>query len=599
MVTINDRDPPNTLVITLTANDRDVNLLAKSVVYTTQDFSTQSAAMFEDGSPFFQLNSQNGEVRIIRQPNGQGPYLLTVVAGDQAPVPRTSAPFLLVVTVASRFDEVVTLSVSEATNIGTEIGTVQCSSLGMMQFVSIEEDSSQSHEIFQVSSGGSVTLLQQLDYEILQQHAFDINCTEGGDTRFASVRVSVTDANDNDPEITGNSGTSLKVAENNVIGLVLGNISFMDKDAGVNGQVTYRILPPATPVNVNSDGEIVMTASVNYEMKNMYMFTIAAVDMGTPMRSSTPVSFTLEVLDANDPPRFDGEAYVAIIPGHAEVTPIPLLSLSVSDDDSGMHDWENVSINIPWMEVFATRSSQQVMLKQYPAESLEVGSIPFLHHSEIFPYLDGIHVPVTNQSGLPVYLKGILTARDGGGLITSVPVFVVIFPMGALIKVTVTTSDTVDSFKSQAVAITKVFGDSLNQRTIPFQSRPAYVFTTFSIEQSMDEDNSLLLYGFFHNGTFVSGAIGVDTLPHNFHFLTESVARDVLVEDYTRTLLQSALGSSIDYSVQGATIASPTTSSPGPVGLSDAGIAGIVVATVIMTLIFASGIGLVIALLVK
>ena len=110
---------------------------------------------------------------------------------------------------------------------------------------------------------------------------------------------------------------------------------------------------------------------------------------------------------------------------------------------------------------------------------------------------------------------------------------------------------------------------------------------------------SLLLYGFFHNGTFVSGAIGVDTLPHNFHFLTESVARDVLVEDYTRTLLQSALGSSIDYSVQGATIASPTTSSPGPVGLSDAGIAGIVVATVIMTLIFASGIGLVIALLVK
>ena len=70
-------------------------------------------------------------------------------------------------------------------------------------------------------------------------------------------------------------------------------------------------------------------------------------------------------------------------------------------------------------------------------------------------------------------------------------------------------------------------------------------------------------------------------LPHNFHFLTESVARDVLVEDYTRTQLQSALGSSIDYSVQGATIVSPTASPPGLVGLSDA---GITVATVIMTL---------------
>ena len=107
------------------------------------------------------------------------------------------------------------------------------------------------------------------------------------------------------------------------------------------------------------------------------------------------------------------------------------------------------------------------------------------------------------------------------------------------------------------------------------------------------------MYGFFHNGTFVSGAIGVDTLPHNFHFLTESVARDVLVEDYTRTQLQSALGSSIEYSVQSATIATPTTSPPGPVGLSDAGIAGIVVATFVMTLVFTGGIALVIALLVK
>ena len=86
MVTINDRDPPSTLVITLTANDRDVNLLARSVVYMTQNFTAESAAMFEDGGPFFQLNSQNGEVRIIHLPNGQGPYLLTVVAGDQAPV---------------------------------------------------------------------------------------------------------------------------------------------------------------------------------------------------------------------------------------------------------------------------------------------------------------------------------------------------------------------------------------------------------------------------------------------------------------------------------------------------------------------------------
>ena len=489
MIAITDRDPVNALVITLTATDRDVNSLANSVTYYVDEFTNQSSSMYEDGRPFFSLGSNSGEVRIQRQPAGNGPYLLTVLARDSAPIPRTSTPFLLVITVTSTFEEVLTLSVPEDTTIGTMVGRVQCSNLGNTQSVTVEEDPSNPVNIVQLAQNGSVTVINTLDYETTQTYAFDINCTEGTTSMFASVRIFITDVNDNSPSITSLSGLSLVVSENNNIGEIVGNVSFSDVDSGENGQVTFRVDPPDTPVSVNNNGEIIMTTSVNFEDQNMYSFTVTAVDGGDPSRSSTALSFTLEVVDVNDPPEFGGVAYVTILPGSAKIVPSPLLSISVSNDDSGSHNWVNVRLDIPWLEVNFSPTSQQVILKQYPAGSLEVGSADFLQHSDISPYLDGSHTPTTGQTGSPVYLRGTLTAQDGGDLQTSVPIFVVIFPTSALVQVTVTTDVTADSFGPQAITMGTVFEESLFQRTLSFQDRPVYTFNVYSIEESTEGDN--------------------------------------------------------------------------------------------------------------
>ena len=489
MVAITDRDPVNALVITLTATDRDVNSLANSVTYYVEEFTNQSSLMYEDGSPFFSLDSNSGEVRIRHQPAGDGPYLLTVLARDSAPIPRTSSPFLLVITVTSTFEEVLTLTVREDAAIGTMVGRVRCSGLGDTQSVTVEEDPSNPVNIVQLAKNGSVTLIDGLDYETTQRYAFDINCTEGTTSKFASVRIIITDVNDNSPNITTLSGSSLVVSENNNVGEILGDISFTDEDSGENGQVTFRVDPPDSPVSVNNNGEIIMTTSVSFEDQNMYNFTVIAVDGGDPSRSSTALSFTLKVVDVNDPPEFGGAAYVTILPGSAEIVSFPLLNISVSDDDSGIHDWMNVSVDIPWLEVNVSPTSQQVILKRYPAGSTEAGSADFLQHSDISPYLDGSHTPITGQTGLPVYLRGTLTAQDGGDLRTSVPIFVVIFPTSALLQVTVTTDVTADSFGPQAITMGTVFEETLFQRTLSFQDRPVYTFNVYSIEESTDEDD--------------------------------------------------------------------------------------------------------------
>ena len=490
MVAILDRDPVDKIVITLRATDRDTNSLAKSVTYSTEDFTPQSSSMYEDGRPFFSLNSTNGEVRIQRQPKGDGPYLLTVLARDSAPIPRTSTPFLLVITVTSTFEEVLTLTVLENATMGTMVGRLQCSGFGDGQFVSVEEDVGNALEVFQLAMNGSVTVKGVLDYESIERYVFSINCTDpGAPTRFASVRLSVTDVNDNSPNITGYSGLSLIVSENNNVGQILGNVSVSDEDSGENGRISFRVDPPNTPVSVNDNGEIVMTAVVNYENTNMYSFTVTAVDGGNPSQSSTPLSYTLTVQDVNDAPQFGGSAYVTILPGYAEIVPSPLLNISVSDEDPDAYDWVNVSVDIPWLEVNVSRASQQVLLKWYPGDSLEVGSADYLQHSDISPYLDGDQTLNTQQSGQAVYLRGMLTTQDGGNLETSVPIFIVIFPSSALVQVTVATNRTVEGFRPQAITMAMVFEQSLIQRTIPFQGRPVYSFNMYSIKQPSDEGN--------------------------------------------------------------------------------------------------------------
>ena len=92
------------------------------------------------------------------------------------------------------------------------------------------------------------------------------------------------------------------------------------------------------------------------------------------------------------------------------------------------------------------------------------------------------------------------------------------------------------------------------------------------------------MYGFFHNGTSVSGPIDVAVLPQNYHFLTEPIVKDILAEDYTRSQVARALGTNVEYSVHGANMTQPTVEPPClSVGITVAIVIGTFVATVLLT----------------
>ena len=482
MVTISDRDDVGTLVTTLVATDGDSD---SSVGYSLQEFQPQSSSMYEDGRPFFSLNSDSGEVRIRRQPDDNGPYLLTVVATDNATEPRQSSPFFLVISVRSNFDKVITLQIMEDATIGTDIDGLRCSE-NTLNITVLSDPDQVEDVVFSIIENGSVVLLNKIDYESKQVYSLDIECLEtSGSRQSASARIIVLDVNDNSPQLSlfdTHSSSDLNVIENNLIGESIGRLNFSDADSGNNGNVSFVLDPSDVPVMVNSNGEIVMTASVNYEEgTKSYSFTVTAVDGGIPSRSSTPLSFTLSITDEDDPPVFSGPGYVAHMPDHADILPSHLLTVSVGDDDTNSI---HLSVDIPWVSASYSPTLQEISLSRYPTElSVNIGSIEYFQDADISPYLDGNQEPFSQESGLPAYLMGTLTATSNE--ITAVPLYIVVFPRNALIKVSITSGETPSTFKTTANTMATVFTESLNQHTISSSSE--YKFEIFSLERNANK----------------------------------------------------------------------------------------------------------------
>lgn len=81
-------------------------------------------------------------------------------------------------------------------------------------------------------------------------------------TGSATVRVSVTDENDNSPRLS-QERVFLAVRENLPAGTGFGRVSATDRDAGLNSRLTFRLLHTDRNFQINSQtGEQAMAYSV-------------------------------------------------------------------------------------------------------------------------------------------------------------------------------------------------------------------------------------------------------------------------------------------------------------------------------------------------
>uniref|UniRef100_A0A8C2K0Q1 Protocadherin-16 n=1 Tax=Cyprinus carpio TaxID=7962 RepID=A0A8C2K0Q1_CYPCA len=116
-----------------------------------------------------------------------------------------------------------------------------------------------------------------------------------GKTGSATVRVSVTDENDNSPRFS-QEWVFLAVRENLPAGTGFGRVSATDRDAGLNSRLTLSIL---TDSNISHVGEISTRAALDREHQSSYQLIVVVQDGGTPPRSATGTAH-ITVLDEND-----------------------------------------------------------------------------------------------------------------------------------------------------------------------------------------------------------------------------------------------------------------------------------------------------------
>ncbi|KAM9226379.1 uncharacterized protein RG961_006851 [Leptosomus discolor] len=149
---------------------------------------------------------------------------------------------------------------------------------------------------------GSITLLRSLDFEEGDSYELEVQAHDGGglfDT--TKVAITVTDVNDNSPELIVSSALSA-ISEDAPPGTVVALLHVQDRDSGANGEVRCWLDGAVPFVLQSSQGSyyrVVTARELDREEVWEYNVTVRAADGGSPSLRSSAV-LALRVLDVND-----------------------------------------------------------------------------------------------------------------------------------------------------------------------------------------------------------------------------------------------------------------------------------------------------------
>ncbi|XP_066053565.1 protocadherin gamma-A10-like [Chamaea fasciata] len=161
---------------------------------------------------------------------------------------------------------------------------------------------------------GAITLLRSLDFEEGDSYQLEVQANDGGalfDT--ATVVVTITDVNDNAPELTISS-TLNEISEDAPSGTVVALLHVQDRDSGENGEIRCSLdegVPFRLEKTFKDFYRVVTARELDREQVSEYNVTVRAADGGSPALQSSAV-LALRVLDVNDnAPVFAEERYSA------------------------------------------------------------------------------------------------------------------------------------------------------------------------------------------------------------------------------------------------------------------------------------------------
>nr|XP_015801080.2 protocadherin beta-15 [Nothobranchius furzeri] len=155
----------------------------------------------------------------------------------------------------------------------------------------------------------SLVTKSPLDREKQSHYDLTITAKDAGQPPLSSektIRVVVSDVNDNSPEFTLSPYT-FYITEGNNPGASVFSVKASDGDEGDNADISYHIVRDRDEhskltsfLNINSEtGDIVALRSFDFETVKTFQFQVVASDSGSPSLSSN-VTVNVFILDQND-----------------------------------------------------------------------------------------------------------------------------------------------------------------------------------------------------------------------------------------------------------------------------------------------------------
>ncbi|NXK43745.1 PCDGA protein, partial [Piprites chloris] len=164
------------------------------------------------------------------------------------------------------------------------------------------------------SETGEITVKKDLDFEEISFHELEVQARDEGElSDTAEVKITVTDVNDNAPELTVSSAVR-EISEDAPSGTVVALLHVHDQDSGANGEVRCYLdgdVPFHLEKSLEDYYRVVTARELDREQQSEYNVTVRAADGGRPALQSSRV-LALRVLDVNDnAPVFSQERYSA------------------------------------------------------------------------------------------------------------------------------------------------------------------------------------------------------------------------------------------------------------------------------------------------
>ncbi|XP_033922545.1 protocadherin gamma-A9 isoform X7 [Melopsittacus undulatus] len=237
-----------------------------------------------------------------------------------------------------------TVRVAEDVPVGSVLVTLTASDAdeglnGHVKYI-FHKISDRASELFHLDSEtGEISLKDSLDFEKLSIHELQVQALDGGELfDTAKVVITVTDVNDNAPEISVRSALR-EISEDTPPGTVVALLHVQDRDSGQNGQVRCS-LDEGVPFRLQSSQgsyyRVVTSWELDREKVSEYNLTVQAVDGGSPALQSSAV-LALGVLDVNDnAPVFAEPRYRARLAENNAAGAL-LLTVRASDADWGQN----------------------------------------------------------------------------------------------------------------------------------------------------------------------------------------------------------------------------------------------------------------------